>query len=338
MKINAAVIGMGVGEKHAKIYQENKFVRLKKIYEKDEKKVKFFKKFYPNVEFVKNENEIFFDKSIKIISLASFDNYHAKQILKGVKYKKHIFVEKPICQTLNELKKIYKSLAVQKKIKFSCNLVLRKTKQFIQINKISSKKKIGKIYYLEADYNYGRLWKLVRGWRGKIPFYSVMQGGGVHMIDLILNICKDLPVQVKAYGNKIVTKKTNFNFNDLSVAILKFKDGKILKVTSNFSCVAPHHHSIKIFGQKGTIFNDYYGATYFRSRDKKKHPLRFNFKYTNKEKGDLLRDFILNITNQSSKQIIPISELMNVMLVCFAIDKSIKLNKTVDIHYDKFKI
>ena len=59
MKIDAAVIGMGVGEKHAKIYQENKFVRLKKIYEKDEKKVKFFKKFYPNVEFVKNENEIF---------------------------------------------------------------------------------------------------------------------------------------------------------------------------------------------------------------------------------------------------------------------------------------
>ena len=102
--------------------------------------------------------------------------------------------------------------------------------------------------------------------------------------------------------------------------------------------MAPHHHSIKIFGHKGTIFNDYYGATYFRSRDKKKQPLRFNFKYTNKEKGDLLRDFILNITNQSSKQIIPISELMNVMLVCFAIDKSIKLNKTVDIHYNKFKI
>ena len=68
---------------------------------------------------------------------------------------------------------------------------------------------------------------------------------------------------------KLLPKKTNFNFNDLSVAILKFKDGKILKVTSNFSCVAPHHHSIKIFGQKGTIFNDYYGATYFRSRDKK---------------------------------------------------------------------
>ena len=101
----------------------------------------------------------------------------------------------------------------------------------MEINKISSKKKLENILF-EADYNYGRLWKLVRGWRGKIPFYSVMQGGGVHMIDLILNICKDLPVQVKAYGNKIVTKKTNFNFNDLSVAILKFKDGKILKVTS----------------------------------------------------------------------------------------------------------
>ena len=41
MKIDAAVIGMGVGEKHAKIYQENKFVRLKNF--EKEKKVKFSK-------------------------------------------------------------------------------------------------------------------------------------------------------------------------------------------------------------------------------------------------------------------------------------------------------
>ena len=43
----------------------------------------------------------------------------------------------------------------------------------------------GRAYYVEADYNYGRLWKLTDGWRGEIPFYSVVYGGAVHMIDLV---------------------------------------------------------------------------------------------------------------------------------------------------------
>ena len=32
------------------------------------------------------------------------------------------------------------------------------------------KKKLGDIYHIEGDYNYGRLKKLTKGWRGKIPY------------------------------------------------------------------------------------------------------------------------------------------------------------------------
>ena len=66
------------------------------------------KKIYPSVQIVKNENEIFKDPNIKLVSIASYDNYHYPQILKSIKFKKNIFVEKPICLYLSQLKKLKK--------------------------------------------------------------------------------------------------------------------------------------------------------------------------------------------------------------------------------------
>ena len=43
---------------------------------------------------------MFKDKSINLVSIASYDEYHYNQILKCIKYNKHIIVEKPMC--LNE--------------------------------------------------------------------------------------------------------------------------------------------------------------------------------------------------------------------------------------------
>ena len=79
---------MGVGEKHAIFYNNYKHTKLTKIYEKNLKKRKKLKKKYPLINFVKNENDIYKDKDIKLISIASYDNFHYKQIVKAAKYKK----------------------------------------------------------------------------------------------------------------------------------------------------------------------------------------------------------------------------------------------------------
>ena len=39
------------------------------------------KKNFPNINFVNSENEIFLNKKINLVSIASYDNYHFKQIL-----------------------------------------------------------------------------------------------------------------------------------------------------------------------------------------------------------------------------------------------------------------
>lgn len=337
-KINCAVIGMGVGERHADFYDSYKFTNLVKICEIDKKKWKKIKKRYPKVKIVDDENEIFKDPKIKLVSLASHDNYHFSQILKATKYKKDIFVEKPICLLLKQLKIIKKNV-LKSKIIMSCNFILRENNQFKNIGKIIKNKKFGKIYYIEGDYNYGRLEKIEKGWRGKIPNFSVTHGGAIHIIDLIISFLKELPISVVSSGNKLVTKNKNFKSNDFTIGILNFKSGKIAKISSNFGCVTPHHHSLKLFGNKGTIVHDIRGGLLYKSRNKKKKPKFFNLKTNNKQKANILKFFIDDILNNKKNKLIEnFNNIINSMLVSLAIDKSIITKKKILINYKKIDL
>ena len=122
MKIVAAVIGMGIGEKHLQAIDGFMGSKVKIICEKNKKKIQILKKKYPNKIFTSKEEDIFYDKQINLVSLASYDDYHYDQILKCFRYNKNVIVEKPMCLESNQLKEIYR-LTKTKKIKISSNLV-----------------------------------------------------------------------------------------------------------------------------------------------------------------------------------------------------------------------
>ena len=137
---NAAIIGSGIGLKHLDAMDGYKSVKVKIICEKDNERAKILKKKFPKIKIIKNENKIFNDKSIKLVSIASYDNYHYKQILKCISKNKHIIVEKPFCLSHKELRNIYLLLKKKRNIKFLSNLVLRVNDLFRGIKKIVNKK------------------------------------------------------------------------------------------------------------------------------------------------------------------------------------------------------
>ena len=107
MKVKAAVIGMGIGEKHLKAIDGFLGSEVKIICEKDKKNSNVKKK-YPNKMITSNEKSIFLDKQINLVSIASYDDNHYSQIVKCLKFNKNIIIEKPMCLNSNQLKNIYK--------------------------------------------------------------------------------------------------------------------------------------------------------------------------------------------------------------------------------------
>ena len=116
MKIIAAIIGTGIGEKHFEAIDKYKSSKVKLFVKKTNLNLKFLKK-YPNQIITNDENLIFKDKDINLVSIASHDQYHFDQIIKSIDNKKNIIIEKPMCLTIDQLIKIKKKLNKNNKIK-----------------------------------------------------------------------------------------------------------------------------------------------------------------------------------------------------------------------------
>ena len=175
--------------------------------------------------------------------------------MNSIKFDKNIFVEKPMCTSFSQLANIIKQLEKNDYKKFlMSNFVLRESEILKRIYRQVKKGDFGKIYFFEGDYLYGRLNKILNGWRGKDKNYSVMLGGGIHMIDLMVLFLNDLPIEVISTGNKIVTKKSKFNNHDFVYSKFKFKNGAIAKISANIGCVHNHQHVIEFLEPKELLF------------------------------------------------------------------------------------
>jgi len=178
-KYNVGIIGLGVGEKHIKGYQSHQSCEVVALCDFSEEKIRSVKRKYPFLKIVKDADEILLDEGINIVSIASYDNYHYEQIIKAIHNEKHVFVEKPLCLYKKEAVEIRKLLQSKPHLKLSSNLILRESPRFKLLKKMIQGGEFGNVFYVEGDYNYGRLHKLTDGWRGKIDFYSIVYGGGV---------------------------------------------------------------------------------------------------------------------------------------------------------------
>ncbi len=326
MKIKAAVIGTGIGLKHFEAIENYKSSKVEVICETNKKKINYLKKKFPKKIIIDDENDIFRNKKINLVSIASYDNDHYNQIIKSIKSNKNIIVEKPMCLNLSQLKKIYKLIKKKKNIKMTSNLVLRTNSLFK-----SFKKRINsnKIFYIEADYIWGRYKKLF-GWRSNVKEYSLTLGAAIHMIDLVCWLIGLKPKTVLAVGNDKLTKNTKFKKKSLVVMFFKFPQNILVKITANSVAVHNHFHALKIFSKNETLENTYQGAFSYN----KKGVIKIKGKYPDKKnRKKLIHNFLDYLKNKNTKPIVSLKEQFDLMSICFAVDKSIKLNKTVKINY-----
>ncbi|CEF48504.1 unnamed protein product, partial [uncultured bacterium] len=114
---------------------------------------------------------------------------------------------------------------------------------------------------------YGRIEKIVHGWRGRSPGYSPLKGGGIHLVDLMLWLTGQRPETVFAVGNRIATAAGPSAFNDYVAAVYSFPSGLIGRITVNLGSVHRHQHVVRIFGTRGTFIYDDAGARLHLSRD-----------------------------------------------------------------------
>jgi predicted dehydrogenase len=333
-RIRVGVIGLGIGRKHVEAYLQHPECEVFALCDLDERKLALTRERCPAAQVTTDANEVLTNPEIHVVSIASFDNFHCEHVLKGIRNGKHIFVEKPLCLHRHEALEIRGALRGRPDLRLSSNLNLRTCPRFIRVREAILSGEMGRIFYLEGDYLWGRAHKLLSGWRGKMPFYSIIHGAAVHMIDLILWMSGMKPVEVQAVGNRIAVEESDFAFNDFAVMILRFENGMAAKISASGGCVHPHFHRVAVFGTRKTFFNDLQGGRLLDSAAGSTTGELMTEAYPGvEEKGEVIRSFVDSILDPAKEAIVSQEAVMATMSVCLAAEESALHGRPLRVEY-----
>lgn len=321
-RLQVGVVGLGVGERHIAGYAAHPDAEVVLVSDTDPGKLAEVLGRHPGVRGTTNPDEVLDHPGIGAVSIASYDDFHHAQIVRALDAGKHVFVEKPVCLYEAEAVDIRARLRAHPGLRLSSNLILRLSPRFVAIRDRIRAGQFGDLFYVEGDYVYGRLTKITDGWRARRPYYSVVLGGAVHMVDLLLWLTGERVIEVTSYANGIATAGTSFRHPDLVASLLRFESGLVGKVTANFASVHPHFHKVEIYGTSATFLNDLGPGRYFDQRDPVREWTPVPDAYPGVDKGDMLRGFVDAIVRGGDPAVTE-DEVFATMAVCFAIERSV---------------
>jgi predicted dehydrogenase len=318
--LKAAVIGLGVGEKHISGFMSDPRCSVEMICDIDSDKLSAVGARYPGTRLTNEPENVLSNEEIDVVSIASYDDVHCDQIVKAINSGKHVFAEKPICQTTDELKKVRTALAENPYVCLSSNMILRETNRFKKLKQRIHDGELGDIYYFEGDYDYGRLEKLLYGWRGDISNYSVFLGGAIHLVDLFLWMVGGEPKTIHGLSSNFCARGSKFKGADFTAALVACSNDVIAKFSANYGSATPHHHRLAVYGTRGSFIQTHLGAAYYFGRGSECVVTEVNDDYPGTAKGDLIPNFIASILD-GDDPIIRVSEVLNCMDFSLKIDE-----------------
>ncbi|MGZ3438377.1 MAG: Gfo/Idh/MocA family protein [Polyangia bacterium] len=330
--LQAAVIGLGVGEQHARALAGHPGSRLRWVYDLDALRMRRVIGAIGQGDAAENLSAVLADPAVDVVSIATYDAEHAGQVVAALDAGKHVFCEKPLAHSLDEIAAIRGALSRQPDRHLACNLVLRAAPLYVWLRAAIARGDLGEIYAFDGDYLYGRIEKITQGWRGQAEGYSVMQGGGVHLVDLMLWLTGQRPTDVTAVGNRIATQGTDFRYDDFVAATYRFEKGLVGRITANFGCVHRHQHVVRVFGTKATFLYDDRGARLHSSRDPDAQPELLAHAPLPAGKGDLIPDFIEAIRTGRDREA-QIRHELAVISACVAADRALASGENARIEY-----
>ena len=191
-----------------------------------------------------------------------------------------------------------------------------------------------KLFYIEADYLWGRLHKLTNGWRNKTKEYSIILGAAIHMIDIILWMIGKYPTKITSFGNKILTKNSKFKKFSFVNIVMEFTSGLIVKITANATDSFHHSHQIKIFQTNQTLIQE---ESLIKKISKGNKQIKTEFKKIQypfkKNRKQFIRSFLDHLSGDTKLPYDFFKKQFDLMSICFAAEKSLLLNKKVKIKY-----
>ena len=333
--LRAGVIGLGVGERHAAGYRRIPDVALRAVCDIDPSKLANVGDRLGVAERYRDFRRVTEHPDIDVVSICSYDDAHVEQAISALRHGKHVMIEKPVALNRPDAERLLR--AQQDSGKFiTSNLILRQSPRFRSVKSLMDAGELGDVFCIEGDYLHDILWKITEGWRGRMPFYCTIYGGGIHLIDLMRWMMNEEIGEVSCMGSDVSTRGSCYRYDDTFVALLRFSGGALGKCLTTLGPRRTKFHSLNVYGTKKTFVNDMPDAKLFSGDRPADEEVLSNederWRYPGMEKGDLIPDFIAAIREGREPEV-GARDVFRVMDVCFAAREAAETGRTVKVSY-----
>jgi UDP-N-acetylglucosamine 3-dehydrogenase len=201
--------------------------------------------------------ELLADKDIDLVTIVTHVGDHLEPTLAAIRAGKHVFLEKPMADTVEACDQILEALKSTNKA-FMVGHVCRFDTVYALAKEEIAAGRLGKILSLHARRNLAK-WIT----ESHLPKISALFGDGVHDLDLMLWFTRARPKSVYA---QTLNSRPGLGHDDLGWAMFRLEDGAIA-VIENVWCLpenAPFaiDARMEIIGSEGAIYIDNSGSHY----------------------------------------------------------------------------
>lgn len=215
---------------------------------------------------------------VDIVAVCTPQHVHCENVVAAARAGKHLVIEKPAGISPAQLRRMGDAVR-RAGVRTVVSFVLRWNPLFRQIKALIADGALGKVYSVEADYlsHNGAWWS---GWKDTCTVENgvgAMLVAGCHAVDALRWFAAPepfraaRPVEVFALAggyrkglstaydptcNQWVEGVPPMEYDGLEVALVKFDNGVLGKVSVNFDCIMPYRFPLRIFGDRGTVMDN----------------------------------------------------------------------------------
>ena len=241
-KLNVAVIGCGSwGKNHARVYNNIKGANLLAVADLNKSVAEETGKRY-NIDWYMNSDEVLDRSDIEAVSICTPTLTHADIALAAIKTGKHVLVEKPMTNTLEEAKNLIKAAHI-KDVYLAVGFVERFNPAVNETIKKISNGEIGDVILAHA--------RRVSRRPLRIGDVGVIKDLAIHDIDIVNQLFDVEAEEVFATAGNIAHQ-----FEDYANIVIRFKDNRNAFIETNWLTPRKVRRLI-VTGTKGLINVEY---------------------------------------------------------------------------------
>ena len=251
-KIKILVVGCGnMGASHATAYHNMPEFEICGLVARGESKFKLNQKLGTNYPLFEDFEDALKTSNPDAVCISTYPDTHEEFALKALEAGCHIFIEKPLADTVLGCERIIaKAKETGKKV--VVGYILRHHPSWIRF--IEEAQKLGKPLVMRMNLNqqsHGFMWDVHRNLMKSL---SPIVDCGVHYIDVMCQMTRSKPISVSAIGARLTEDiaKDNYNYGQLQI---RFEDGSVGWYEAGWGpMVSETAFFVKdVFGPKGAV-------------------------------------------------------------------------------------